>query len=72
MDTNYGWSHLGARQLDEYSEANKNVQSEGNALRWAQKWTEVRALSTMDSLGRAVRGAMRLLHAVDTFPRGLL
>jgi len=71
MDTNYGWSHLGARQLDEYSEANKNVPSEGSALRWAKKWTEVRALPTMDSLAELSVAQMRLLHAVDTFPKGM-
>ena len=65
---------MGQRLLAEYAQehpgALQQVHHRGLGSRYAASWTELVRLDSLKALVPAAVAHMRLLHAVDTFPRG--
>lgn len=66
---NYGWAPVGQRLLKEYGDESTPAES-APTMRFAKTWGEIKGMQTMKNLLGLAVNHMRLLHAVDTFPRG--
>lgn len=69
--TSYGWAPVGQRLLKEYADGTSLPESVPT-MRFAKTWGEIKGMQTMKSLSGLAVEHMRLLHAVDTFPRGMV
>lgn len=69
--TSYGWAPVGQRLLSEYGNETAPVES-APTMRFAKTWGEIKGMQTMKDLLNLAVDHMRLLHAVDTFPRGMV
>ena len=67
--TPYGWAPVGQRLLKEYG-AESVPADTTPTMRFAKTWGEIKGMQTMQNLLGLAVDHMRLLHAVDTFPRG--
>lgn len=71
MEAGQGWAPMGARQLAEYALTHPGVlASEAVGGRYLSTWRDLVSLPTMKALVPAAVQHMKLLHAVDLFPRG--
>lgn len=64
-----GWAPVGQRLLNEYREGSTDLDTAPTS-RFLKTWKEIKAMQSMGNLVELAVGQMRLLHAVDTFPRG--
>jgi hypothetical protein len=70
-DRGPGWAPLGTRALAEFAlEHPEMLANEAVGQRYYGTWMEVIKLPSLKALVPAAVAHMRLLHAVDTFPRG--
>jgi hypothetical protein len=66
-----GWAPLGLRQLAEYALEHPGLlANEAVSQRYYESWMDVIKLDSLKELVPAAAAHMRLLHAVDLFPRG--
>ncbi|KAI8474937.1 MAG: hypothetical protein J3K34DRAFT_406328 [Monoraphidium minutum] len=65
-----GWAPMGARLLTEFGQEHPDALANEAAGRYQGTWRELIQLPSLKALVGGAAAHMRLLHAVDAFPRG--